>query len=60
MTYLKALINKPEINLEEGKIYELDEEQPIIENVYKIKIPMKQKRKFRYALLKEDEGELVD
>lgn len=57
---LKALISKPEINLEKDKEYEIAEDQEIVGDAWKIKIPMKQKNKFRYALIKEDEGELVD
>ncbi len=54
---LKALIDKPGINLEKDTFYEVED---IVEDEWKIKIPMKQKNKFRYALVKEDEGELVD
>lgn len=54
---LKALINKPEINLKKGQLYEIDE---IIQDCYRIKVPMKQKGKFKYALVKDDEGVLVD
>ena len=57
---LKSLINKPEINLVKGKLYEIAPDQEIVENCWKIKIPMKQKDKFRYALIKEDEGILID
>lgn len=36
------------------------EVEDIIQGEYKIKIPMKQKGKFRYALVKDSEGVLVD
>ncbi len=58
MTYLKSLISKPEINLIKDKLYELADEE-IVENCWKIKIPGKQKGKFRYALVKDSEGVLV-
>ena len=57
---VKALINKPEINLEKGKLYEIAQDQEIVQNCWKIKIPKKQKDKFDYALVKDDEGELID
>lgn len=60
MIYIKLLINKPEINLEKGKLYEIAEDQEIVVDAYRIKIPKKQKGKFDYALIKEDEGELID
>ncbi len=55
---LKSLINKPEINLEKDKLYEIAEDQEIVVDSYKIKIPKKQRGKFDYALLKYDEAEL--
>lgn len=54
---IKSLINKPEIHLERGKLYEVED---VIQDCYKIKIPKKQKGKFDYALLSEDEGVLID
>ena len=61
MNYLKMLVNKPIINLEKDKIYEIDEENPIVGNdSYKIKVPMKRAGKFKFALVKDDEGILVD
>ncbi len=45
------------IELKKGKVYEVDK---VVVDSYRIKIPMKQKSKFRYALVKEDEGELID
>ena len=53
---LKALINKPEIGFIKNSLYEVEE---IVQDTYKIKIPMKQKGKFKYALIKDDEGVLV-
>ncbi len=53
---LKALINKPEINLVKGKLYEVDK---VVVDSYRIKISMKQKGKFKYALVKDSEGVLV-
>ncbi len=53
---IKSLITKPEISLIKGNLYEVVD---IILDTYKIKIDMKQKGKFRYALIKEDEGELI-
>lgn len=43
---LKALIDKPEINILKDKLYEVED---IIQGEWKIKVPMKQKGKFRYA-----------
>lgn len=57
---LKSFITKPEINLIKDKLYEIAEDQEIVENCWKIKIPMKQKRKFQFALVKDSEGELID
>ena len=53
MTYIKSLITKPDINLVKGNLYEVVD---IILDTYKIKIDMKQKGKFKYALVKDDEG----
>jgi len=49
-----------ELDIEKGKTYEIDKEQPIVTNMYKIKVPKRQKGKFSFALISEDEGELVD
>jgi len=57
---LKMLINKPEINLEKDKTYEIDDEQPIVVDSYKIKVPMKRDGKFKFALVREDEAILID
>ena len=38
-------------------VYEVED---IIQGEYKIKVPMKQKGKFRYALVKDNEAILVD
>ena len=56
---LKALITKPEINLEKGKLYEIADGEEIVQNCWKILIPMKQKGKFKYALVRDSEGVLV-
>lgn len=45
------------IELKKDQIYEVDS---IIVDSYRIKIPMKQKGKFRYALVKDEEGELIE
>lgn len=49
-----------ELGIEKGKTYEVDQEQPIVTDMYKIKVPKRQQGKFRYALVSDDEGELVD
>lgn len=57
---LKMLMDKyitSDVYLERGKSYEIED---IIQDTYKIKIPMKQKGKFRYALVKDEEGVLVE
>lgn len=43
--------------LDEGETYEVDS---VVVDSYKIKIPMRQKNRFKYVLVNEDEGELVD
>ncbi len=43
--------------LEKDAVYEVVD---IVQDTYKVKVPMKQKGKFRYALVKDDEGELID
>jgi hypothetical protein len=48
------------LGIEQDKTYEIDKEQPIVIDMYKIKVPMKQKGKYRFALVNENEGELVD
>lgn len=48
------------INLEEGKEYEIDEKQPIIDNKYKLIVPMKQKGKFRFVAADDEDGVLID
>lgn len=42
--------------LEKGKVYEAVE---TVGDKYKVVVPMKQKGKFRYALVKDSEGVLV-
>lgn len=46
-----------DLDIYKDNVYEVEE---IIVDSYKIKVPMKQKGKFRYALVKDDEGELVN
>lgn len=50
----------PNLLLEKDTTYEVDEEQPIVVDKWKIKVPMKREGKFRFALISEDEGVLVD
>ncbi len=59
---LKIRIEKQiaDIHLERGKEYELAEDESIVHDCYKIKVPMKQAGKFRHVLVNENEGELVD
>ena len=45
------------LTLEKGSLYEVVE---IVQDTYKIKVPMKQKDKFWNVLVKDDEGELID
>ncbi|HEX9504110.1 MAG TPA: hypothetical protein VF974_07415 [Patescibacteria group bacterium] len=45
------------ITLEKDKTYEVED---IIQDTYKIKVPMKRQGKFKYVLVGESEGELVD
>lgn len=57
---IKMLKNKwvlPKVILERGTTYEVDS---VIVDSYRIKIPMKRQGKFKFALIGEDEGELVD
>lgn len=46
-----------ELGIEKDKTYEVED---IIQDTYKIKVPMKRQEKFKYVLVGEDEGELVD
>jgi hypothetical protein len=46
-----------ELGIEKGKTYEVLE---IVQDTYKIAVPMKRKGKFTQVLVNEDEGELVD
>lgn len=48
-----------ELGIEKDITYEVDEEQPIVTDMYKIKVPMKRQGKFKYALVGEDEGEVI-
>lgn len=56
---LKILTNikRGDIELKKDEVYEVVD---IIQDTYKIKVMKKQKEKFRYVLVKEDEGELID
>lgn len=60
---LKILIGRrllpiaPYMELKEGETYEVDS---IVQDCYRIRVPMKQRGKFRYALVEDGEGELVD
>lgn len=45
------------LNLEKDKTYEVLD---IIQDTYKIAVPMKRQGKFKHVLVNEDEGELVD
>lgn len=46
-----------ELGIERGKTYEVDS---VVVDSYRIAVPMKRQGKFKYALVGEDEGELVD
>lgn len=46
-----------ELEIEKDTTYEVED---IIQDTYKIKVPMKRQGKFKYALVGEDEGELLD
>lgn len=46
-----------ELGIEKDTIYEVDS---VVVDSYRIAAPMKRKGKFRYALIGETEGELVD
>lgn len=56
---LKILTNitRGDLTLEKDKTYEVEE---IVQDTYKIKVSMKQKGKFKYVLINDDEGELID
>jgi len=43
--------------LDEGETYEVDS---VVVDSYQIKVPMRQKNRFKYVLVSDDEGELVD
>lgn len=49
-----------ELGIEKDNLYEVDEDQPIVTDMYKIRVPKRQKGKYRFALISEDEGELVE
>lgn len=46
-----------ELGIEKDKTYEVLE---IIQDTYKIAVPMKRKGKFKHILVNDGEGELVD
>lgn len=46
-----------ELGIEKDEEYEVLD---IIQDTYKIAVPMKRKEKFKHVLVNEDEGELVD
>jgi len=56
---LKIIKNilRGELAFDEGEIYEVDS---VVVNSYRIKVPMKRQGKFKYVLIGEDEGELID
>lgn len=61
---IKMLINKhiligpPTVmDLEKDNVYEVVD---ILQDTYKVVVPMKQKGKFRYALIKDEDGILVE
>jgi hypothetical protein len=45
------------INLEKDKTYEVDS---VVVDSYRIAVPMKRKGKFKYALVGDDEAQLLD
>ncbi len=49
-----------ELGIEKDNLYEVDEDQPIVVDKWKIKLPMKRQGKFKPVLIGEDEGELLD
>ena len=59
MARLKMLINKQmgPAFLIKDKEYEVAD---IIQDCYKVRVPMKRKGKFKQVLVNEDEGELID
>lgn len=57
---LKILTDKKFLEtcvVKKGEFYEVLD---IVQNTYKIAVPMKRKGKFKHVLINEDEGELVD
>ncbi len=54
---IKSDIQRGNFILEKDTTYEID---GIVIDEWKVKVPMKQKGKFRYALIKDDEGELIE
>lgn len=46
-----------ELGIEKDKTYEVLE---IVQDTYKIAVPMKRKGKFKHVLVNEDEGELIE
>lgn len=60
MANIKMLQNREvlkDLTLQKDKIYEVLD---IVQDSYKIAVPMKRKGKFKYVLIGEDEGELLD
>lgn len=55
--HLLTDVQRGDIQLKKGETFEVEE---VVIDAYKIKVPMKQKGKFRYALIKDDEGILVE
>lgn len=57
---LKIIVNNErlrELGIEKDKTYEVDS---VVVDSYRIKVPMKRQGKFKYILIGEDAGELVD
>lgn len=54
---LNQNITRGDIELKKDEVYKIAD---IVQKDYIIEIPMKQKGKFRYALVKNDEGILVE
>jgi hypothetical protein len=56
---LKMIINKQMgvVTLEKDKEYKVTE---IVQDCYKVKVPMKRKGRFWNVLVQDDEGELLD
>ncbi len=53
---IKSKTILPELTLGKDRVYEVDS---VVGDCYRIKIPMVQKGKFKYALVGDDEGILV-